>query len=154
MSRWASAVRRPLWPTPICRTHRRLLSIPPPHPTPTPAASPPLPPPLRKHPRLDLKPAPIKPSTVSATHTPTKTSHPLPRPSPTSPIPSLSTVKAQALRDVEDAEAHGVLAPPPPNANWFRRTLHKGIELAVCTLIPLFYTLYHVTLPEILLSRR
>jgi len=39
-------------------------------------------------------------------------------------------VKETAKRDIEQAEAHGILTPPPPNANWFRRTMHKGIQLA------------------------
>jgi hypothetical protein len=40
-------------------------------------------------------------------------------------------VKETTKRDIEDAEAHGILTPPPLDANWFQRTLHKGIQLAV-----------------------
>ena len=82
----------------------------------------------------DFRPAPrkSKPSTFSATHVPTK-----PSPSAASSSSdasskiSLSSAKDAAIKDVEDAENHGVLTPPPPDANWFKRTLHKVIQLAV-----------------------
>ncbi|KAF8972955.1 hypothetical protein BDZ97DRAFT_1912558 [Flammula alnicola] len=43
--------------------------------------------------------------------------------------PKLGEAKEEALHDIHDAEAHGILEPPPPGANWFRRTLHQGIQL-------------------------
>lgn len=61
--------------------------------------------------------------------------NPLIQPSPkssdatTSP-PRLASAKEIARKDVEEAEVHGVLAPPPADANWFKRTLHKAIQLA------------------------
>lgn len=84
--------------------------------------------------KVDLRPGPIKPknSTLSL-HVPsasTKPTVPLPRPSST---PSLGLAKEVSKRDIEEAEAHGILTPPPPGANWFRRTLHKGVQLAVRT---------------------
>jgi len=77
--------------------------------------------------KIDLRPAPIKPKsgTVSATHSPRRPTHPLPLKSP-----PLRNAKETAKRDIEDAESHGTLTPPPPDANWFKRTLHKGIQLA------------------------
>lgn len=103
--------------------------------TPTPNGTPiPLQTTARK-PNIDLRPAPRKPNTttLSATHTPTKTtqrSHPSSTDS-TSSKTTLASVNETTRRDIEDAEAHGVLAPPPPDANWFKRTMHKGIQLAV-----------------------
>jgi hypothetical protein len=44
---------------------------------------------------------------------------------------NLNAAKHEAQRDIEEAEKHGILPPPPPGANWFRATLHKAIELAV-----------------------
>lgn len=83
----------------------------------------------------DFRPAPRKPTALSTTHMPTKP-NPLIQPSPkssdatTSP-PRLASAKEIARKDVEEAEVHGVLAPPPADANWFKRTLHKAIQLAV-----------------------
>ncbi|KAF8070279.1 hypothetical protein FPV67DRAFT_1561145 [Lyophyllum atratum] len=100
--------------------HARFLSTPVPNPKPTSSSDSHLTAAQRKQ-KLDLRPAPIKPSkssTVSANHIPTKPTVPLAQPATKlSPPPSLHS-------------AHGILAPPPPDANWFRRTLHKGIELA------------------------
>jgi hypothetical protein len=60
-------------------------------------------------------------------------------------------VKETTKRDIEDAEAHGILTPPPPDANWFKRTLHKGIQLAVRLISSyLLYLFLYFTL-EILL---
>lgn len=80
---------------------------------------------------FDPRPPPIKPktSTLSATFRPIKSTQPIPR--PTSDTSSLGIVKETAKRDIRDAEAHGILTPPPPDANWFKKTLHKGIQLAV-----------------------
>jgi LETM1 and EF-hand domain-containing protein 1 len=32
-------------------------------------------------------------------------------------------------KDLHDAEQHGILVPPPADANWFKRTLHQAIQL-------------------------
>lgn len=79
--------------------------------------------------KLDLRPAPIKlkTSTLSATHTPRK---PISRPPTSQSSPSIGKVKETAQRDIEHAETHGILTPPPPDANWFKRILHKAIQLA------------------------
>ncbi|KAG6857270.1 hypothetical protein H0H87_007103 [Tephrocybe sp. NHM501043] len=117
----------------LASSRARLLSTPVPVPKPRPAGPPPTPA-APKPSKLDLRPAPIKPSkptTLSATHIPLKPTVPLPRPSgaPPSP-PSLAESKEAAKRDIEDAEAHGVLKPPPQGANWAKRTLHKAIQIA------------------------
>jgi len=57
---------------------------------------------------------------------PTKPTVPLPQ--PPSP-PSLTSAKEASKRDIEEAETYGVLTPPPPDANWFKRMLHKAIQL-------------------------
>lgn len=97
--------------------------------------------------KIDLRPAPIKlkSSTVSATRRPTL--HPT---SESPPTPSLGDVKETARRDIQDAEAHGILTPPPPDANWFKRTLHKGIQLAVRATFPNYFSPV-TSHPEILL---
>ncbi|KAG6878534.1 hypothetical protein C0993_004432 [Termitomyces sp. T159_Od127] len=122
----------PSWSSARSLTSRhlvRFLSTPVPAPKPRPAPPAPAPAP-HKH-KLDLRPAPIKPSrasTVSATHVPLKAT--VPSPAQSDSAPSLRDVKAAARRDIEDAEAHGVLKPPPEGANWFKSTLHKAIEIA------------------------
>lgn len=104
----------------------------------------------------DFRPAPrkSKPSTFSSTHVPTK-----PSSASSSSIDalskiSLSSAKETAVKDVEDAENHGVLTPPPPGANWFKRTLHKGIQLAVGDIGSLFTRTLNRFSSEILLSWR
>jgi len=86
--------------------------------------------------KVGLRPAPVKPppprpSTLSAHHVPLHPSPPPHKPPTTAPTsPLLNEVTEATKRDIEQAEAHGILTPPPPNANWFRRTMHKGIQLA------------------------
>ncbi|KJA27769.1 hypothetical protein HYPSUDRAFT_212343 [Hypholoma sublateritium FD-334 SS-4] len=97
---------------------RRLYSVP--VPTPIGDKQPPPPLPLPPRPKLDLRPAPRPPP---------------PRPSvpPAPPLParpSLGAAKEEAKHALEDAEAHGILAPPPPGATWLRRTLHQAIQIA------------------------
>ncbi|KAJ7209544.1 hypothetical protein GGX14DRAFT_543130 [Mycena pura] len=43
---------------------------------------------------------------------------------------SLKSLKETTTRDIADAEAHGILVPPPPGAGWAKSTLHKAIQLA------------------------
>ena len=84
-------------------------------------------PPGRRKPTVAFGPGPYPRSTLSASKVP---KFPLHKSSPLDPQP-LNQVKESAKRDIEQAEAHGILSPPPPGANWFKRTLHKGIQLAV-----------------------
>jgi hypothetical protein len=86
--------------------------------------------PTQSKPKIDLRPGPIKPN-ASTSYTPSKPNHISYRPlSPSPHIPSLGVKKA-AKRDIEAAEQHGILIPPPPDANWFKKTLHKVIQLSV-----------------------
>ena len=107
---------------------------------------------LHRKVKIDLRPGPVKPknSTLSLTHVPTKPTVPLPQPPS---APSLTSAKEASKRDIEEAETHGVLTPPPPDANWFKRMLHKAIQLTVrttyfCALCPpLFDIAAEILLP-------
>jgi hypothetical protein len=45
--------------------------------------------------------------------------------------PKLADAKKEIQQHIHNAEAHGILTPPPPDANWFKRTLHTAIQLFV-----------------------
>ncbi|KAF9047288.1 hypothetical protein BJ165DRAFT_1082310 [Panaeolus papilionaceus] len=103
--------------------------------------TPPPPPPtqqLSKKPKLDLRPAPVKPTTKPtppplASSTPILKQQPKSTPASSSSKSSsgtgLAAAKEQAIKDIHDAESHGILTPPPPGADWFRRILHQAIQL-------------------------
>lgn len=86
-----------------------------------------------KKPKIDLRPGPIKPKNTLPSS-----------PSPIKPVrPALSasgstlkhsSAKEEVIRDITDAEKHGILTPPPADADWFKRTLHKAIQLLVRSL--------------------
>ncbi|KAF8813624.1 hypothetical protein BYT27DRAFT_7083804 [Phlegmacium glaucopus] len=82
-----------------------------------------------KKPKIDLRPGPIKPkpTTLSSSHPPIKPTRPTS--SAVNPTTKLSSAKEEVVRDINDAEKHGILIPPPPDANWFKRTLHQAIQL-------------------------
>ncbi|KAJ7647494.1 hypothetical protein FB45DRAFT_782268 [Roridomyces roridus] len=96
-------------------------------PTHTPSPKSPVPDPPNKKPRVQFHPAPIKPLKAPPS-LPTN----VPTPSPTvqnvEPV-SLKSLKEATVRDIADAETHGILEPPPPDAGWARSTLHKVIQL-------------------------
>ncbi|KAF8160991.1 hypothetical protein B0H34DRAFT_781657 [Crassisporium funariophilum] len=117
--------------SPFSPPHPSLLN---PNPVPLHRQIPPLntiptPQPPKKH-KIDLRPGPIKQNTptLSASHLiPPK---PIRTKSATEPsAPAFSAAKEQVLKDLHNAEAHGILKPPPADANWFKRTLHQAIEL-------------------------
>ena len=85
-----------------------------------------------KKPKIDLRPGPIKPkpTTLSSSHPPIKPARPAS--SATNSTPKLGSAKEEVVRDISDAEQHGILIPPPADANWFKRTLHQAIQLFVC----------------------
>ncbi|KDR75409.1 hypothetical protein GALMADRAFT_268944 [Galerina marginata CBS 339.88] len=86
---------------------------------------PPIPP--VKKPKIDLRPAPIKPKPPPpSTKVPRSFVAAIPNPPAT---PKLTSAKQEVLHDLQEAEAHGILTPPPPDANWFKRTLHQAIQL-------------------------
>ncbi|KAJ7078912.1 hypothetical protein B0H15DRAFT_859709 [Mycena belliarum] len=92
-------------------------------------------PPLKdaRKPHVQLRPAPIKvPKTVSLAPPPAPpAAHESPHPTvqTTEPL-SLKSLKETTVRDIADAESHGILVPPPPGAGWAKSTLHKAIQLA------------------------
>lgn len=116
--------------------------------------------PQPKKPKIDLRPAPIKPITksfpASAAHIPQTKSlrHVQASSEILTATPKLAEAKKEIQKHIHDAEAHGILTPPPPDANWFKRTLHTAIQLFVGSI--------HFFAPqnsncfslEILLSRR
>ncbi|KAJ7675090.1 hypothetical protein B0H17DRAFT_1081724 [Mycena rosella] len=107
---------------------RRLQTL----PTPEKPAKSSVPPPkdLRK-PQVQLRPAPIKvPKTAAPTPTPAAPTPrpPLPTVQSTTPL-SLTSLKETTVRDIADAESHGILTPPPPGAGWAKSTLHKAIQI-------------------------
>lgn len=121
-----------------CRQHpsfryARLYSTPTTDPRLSPSEKPSLPPnaPARKQPKLDLRPGPIKTTHLGNA---SRAAPKLPNVPLTAPINAvklnLNAAKHEAQRDIEEAEKHGILPPPPEGANWFKATLHKAIELA------------------------
>lgn len=92
--------------------------------------------PSTKKPKIDLRPAPIKPIQkppllsanvlLAKTHRQSQTP-----PSPAPSSPKLADAKEEAQQAIHEAETHGILKPPPPGANWFKRTLHTAIQLLV-----------------------
>ena len=122
-----------------------------PNPTPTAKAQTPT-----GKPKIDLRPAPIKPkpasslpptsaSTATSAAALNKSHHARPHlnASETPVTVSLASapgVKEEVKRDMEDAEAHGILIPPPKDASWFKRTLHQAIQLVVRVIVVSFYS--------------
>ncbi|CAA7259263.1 unnamed protein product [Cyclocybe aegerita] len=92
---------------------------------PLPSAATPTPP-APKKPKVNLHPAPIKPKPAPQPSL-LKAHRPLVVPLP--PAPKLETAKQAAQHDIHDAEAHGILTPPPKDANWFKRTIHQAVQL-------------------------
>lgn len=108
-------------------------------------------------PKIELRPGPIKSPQASGANGKQPTVPPLSsaKPHPTKPPPEsnlpladaekeLLKEEAQAglvetvKKDVRDAAAHGVLAPPPEDASWAGRLFHQAKELFVCTLLDFF----------------
>ena len=110
-----------------------------------------LPPPIAnvaaRKPKVDLHPAPVKPTKPSAeppsAPTPTTASAPQDQKS-TATEPhhdahsssAASRVIETAKEDYNDAAQHGILAPPPEGASWAGRMYHQAKELFVCCLLP------------------
>lgn len=83
-----------------------------------------------KKPKIDLRPGPIKPKNTLPQSPPLI--KPV-RPASSTPNSTLKhgSVKEEVIRDITDAEKHGILTPPPADADWFKRTLHQVIQLIV-----------------------
>ncbi|KAG9051352.1 hypothetical protein FS837_008447 [Tulasnella sp. UAMH 9824] len=96
---------------------------------------------LRK--KVDLHPAPRKPTAAEVSTTPPKPPPPAPSASSNQSVASTEkqniadanpeTEQASAIRfaieDMQKATQHGILAPAPENAGTVRRLLHQGIQL-------------------------
>ena len=83
-----------------------------------------------KKPKIDLRPGPIKPkNTLPSSLPPIKSA----RPASFALNSTLKhgSAKEEVIRDISDAEKHGILTPPPADADWFKRTLHQAIQLIV-----------------------
>lgn len=86
-----------------------------------------------KKPKIDLRPGPIKPkNTLTSSHPPIKPA----RPASSAPNSALKhdSLKEEVIRDITNAEKHGILTPPPADADWFKRTLHQAIQIIVRSL--------------------
>lgn len=108
---------------------------PPPLPASTPSAS---------KPKVQLRPAPVKPPPKLSTAPP----EPVPAPTETSLAGAKSTASPEATKaptheetlveatkhDLEDASQHGILVPPPADASWAGKLWHQAKELFVRTL--------------------
>jgi len=107
---------------------------------PTDPNAPPNPP--RGNKKIELKPGPVKPSTLRLDSIPSR------RPSqdssspsyyrpprhnkPAKPIESSLTALALAKQDITSAAERGVLHPPPKDATPFKRFTHQALQLLVC----------------------
>lgn len=142
------AARIPQTVSPQCYYLRRGYST---SPTPSPPTNTPAPKdtlsspnnstPLRK--KVDLHPAPRKPTAAEVLASPPKPPPPAPSSSSTEPVAitekhnttdaALETDQASAIRlaieDMQKATQHGILAPPPEDAGTVRRLVHQGIQL-------------------------
>ena len=105
----------------------------------TPEAVPPVGP-RRKKQKVELRPAPLRPKSVSPTlPTPKTSTNATATQAPTEAGPSSSSASAHgeegiievAKHDVEDAAQHGILKPPPENANKIMKLFHQAKELFV-----------------------
>ncbi|KIM45169.1 hypothetical protein M413DRAFT_441850 [Hebeloma cylindrosporum] len=109
----------------------RLYSIPTPSTNTSSNPKAPLPLPPQKKPKIDLRPGPIKPKPPSA-HAPGAAKIPpsIPTQAPHATTEHKAASPAEEVKkDLQDAEQHGILIPPPADANWIKRTLHQAIQL-------------------------
>ncbi|KAF7362049.1 Letm1 RBD domain-containing protein [Mycena venus] len=98
----------------------------------TPPKTPVPPPTTTAKPHVKLNPGPIKsPRSIPTTPTPAvAASRPPPPIVQTVDRVSLKNLKETTAKDIAEAEAHGILAPPPEGAGWAKSTLHKAIQIA------------------------
>ncbi|KAJ7124905.1 hypothetical protein C8R44DRAFT_781756 [Mycena epipterygia] len=113
---------------PVLILSRRVQTLP---TQPTPSKKPVPPPADARKPHVQLRPGPIKPQKIPPTPPPSTQVSRTPPPTVQTVEPlSLKSLKETTVRDIADAESHGILEPPPPEAGWARSTLHKAIQLA------------------------
>lgn len=95
--------------------------------------------PRSKKQKVELRPAPLRPKSAAPTlPTPKPSTNAAVSRAPTAAGPSSSSASAQsegvievAKHDVEDAAQHGILKPPPENANKIMKLFHQAKELFV-----------------------
>jgi LETM1 and EF-hand domain-containing protein 1 len=115
-------------------------------------SEPPLPPAKPRKPKVDLRPGPVKPTSVGPTDStprPPKTVAPTEEPQPstsastarepalsgtqpdaqTSPTNHIPDAIKEAMAHIQRATQEGVLLPPPENASRFGRLYHQAKEL-------------------------
>lgn len=113
----------------------RLYSIPTPTTNTSSGQKTPLPLPPQKKPKIDLRPGPIKPKPTPHAAGAARIPPSIPTQPPHAAIEHKAASPAEEVKkDLQDAEQHGILIPPPADANWFKRTLHQAIQLFVCDL--------------------
>lgn len=135
--------------------HYRLSSsLPPASPDQSKLASKPIPPTpptitAVKKPKVELRPAPVKPNPSDVFPKSAPSVPPTPRPATTAnasdnggqasssntkaeKIPHREGVIESAQHDFESASSHGILAPPPPGANKLQKLIHQAKEFFVC----------------------
>ncbi|KAF7790297.1 hypothetical protein EIP86_001251 [Pleurotus ostreatoroseus] len=135
---------------PISGHYRLSSSLPPASPDQSKLASKPIPPTpptstAVKKPKVELRPAPVKPNPSDVFPKSAPSVSPTPRPATTANAPdngvqasSLTTktekiphregVIESAQHDFEYASSHGILAPPPPGANKLQKLIHQAKE--------------------------
>ncbi|KAG8986501.1 Superkiller protein 3 [Tulasnella sp. 427] len=93
--------------------------------------------------KIDLHPAPRRPTAAEVATAPLKPPPPAPSPSTTQSGSTLEKASATdaspetdqasairlAIEDMQKATQHGILTPPPEDAGTVRRLLHQGIQL-------------------------
>lgn len=95
-----------------------------------------------RKPKVDLRPAPVKPpktsfnTTADPKHASSVATDPTPKSSQTlssstSAVDAKHSVIDTAKEDYSDASKHGILTPPPEGASWPRRLFHQAKELFV-----------------------
>lgn len=98
--------------------------------------------------KVDIKPAPVKPTVTpngaTSTSKPSrhmKVDHAKSLPPKGVELPPADTVASVSVsgglsvakKDIDKAQEHGVMAPPPPGASWIKRMIHHARELFVCS---------------------
>lgn len=98
--------------------------------------------PPRGNKKIELKPGPVKPTTLRSDSIPSRRPsqdssspscyHPPRHTKPPKPIESSLNVLALAKQDINSAIERGVLEPPPKDATPFKRFTHQALQLLVC----------------------
>lgn len=97
--------------------------------------------PPRGNKKIELKPGPVKPTTLRLDSIPSRRPSQDSSPSyyrpprhtkPPKPVESSLSALALAKQDITSASERGVLEPPPKDAKPFKRFTHQAFQLLVC----------------------